>query len=98
MRRIDARWWMVAVLLAIAALGMRSINADPLVGDEQRSFEDAGGGRFGPKTLPNVWATIADTNAWHTPGFFMLLNQWGTVVGWSALALRMMALLLGLLT
>jgi hypothetical protein len=98
MLRIEARWWMIAALLAILWLGMRNINADPIYGDEQHSFEDAGGGRFGPMTLPDVWTNIATTNAWHTPGFFMLLNQWGTVTGWTALALRMMALLLGLLT
>lgn len=90
-------WWMLPLLLLTCWLGARGLDADSLWLDEMRSIRDAGGGAFGPLTLAGTWQRVAVDNPWHTPGFFMILQVWGGLVGWEPPALRALALLVGLL-
>jgi hypothetical protein len=96
-KRFQSWLWIVPLLLIVAALGARGLNADTLWGDEYHSISDAGGSPFEPLTPVQIWNGIADHNPWHTPGYFLVLNGWGRLVGWSAPALRALSLLFGLL-
>ncbi len=96
--RLAHSWlWLVPLLLIVAALAVRGLNADTIWGDEYHSISDAGGFPFEPLTPVQIWDGVADHNPWHTPGYFLVLNGWGRLVGWSAPALRALSLLFGLL-
>jgi hypothetical protein len=90
-------WWVVPVLLLTFWLGAHGLNADPIWGDESSSIRDAGGSFYGPLSPVEVWERVAGRNAWHAPGYFILLNLWGRAVGWGPAALRTLSLLFGLL-
>lgn len=88
---------MAPLLLLVMWLGARGLNADALWYDEERSVYDSGGASYGPLTPVEIWQRVATRNPWHTPGYFILLNQWGTVTGWTPFAARAFSLLVGLL-
>ncbi len=96
-KRFQSWLWLVPLLLVVAALGARGLNADTIWGDEYHSISDAGGFPFEPLTPAQIWNGVASHNPWHTPGYFLILNGWGRLVGWSAPALRALSLLFGLL-
>jgi len=88
---------MIPLLLLTFWLGARGLNADIVWRDEYHSLEDAGVGYLGPLSPVGVWRNLADTNPWHAPGYFLLLNGWQRIVGADPAALRAMSLLVGLL-
>jgi hypothetical protein len=90
-------WWLIPVLLLSFWLGAHGLDADAVWHDEYLSLTDAGGPMTGPLTPAEIWTRVATTNAWHTPGFFIVLNGWAKLVGWSPAALRAMSLLFGIL-
>lgn len=95
-----ASWgWLLVVGLLLGAtwLGARDLNADALWNDEFYSIHDAGGPPYGPISPAEIWTRVATRNAWHTPGFFIILSGWGRLVGWEPPALRALSLLAGLL-
>ena len=94
---LPAWWWLVPLLLLTFWLGARGLNADIVWRDEYHSLEDAGVGYLGPLSPVGVWRNLAETNPWHAPGYFLLLNGWQRVVGADPAALRSMSLLFGLL-
>lgn len=86
---------LIPILLLIVWLGMARLNSDALWLDEFWTMYHAGG--IDPLTLPQVWARVAQEDPWQAPGYFLLLNLWGKLVGWSELAARSLSLLFGLL-
>jgi hypothetical protein len=91
-------WALTLALLAVTWLGARGLDADTITHDEWWSVYVAGGGPYGPISLPEVVARIAGDDPWVTPGYFVLLSAWGAFAGWSDFAARAFSLFLGLLT
>ena len=95
-RRSCPVWlWAILPLLLAAALTIPLLDADPYNGDEHHSLYAAGVLSTGSRTLAEVWD---HTSVRHSPGWNMLLFFWARGVGSQALAIRTLALLLGLLT
>lgn len=94
------RVWLVLVPVLLLAfwLGARSLDADAIWLDEYFSLYDAGAGPYGPLTPAENWSRVAGRNPWHAPGFFILLNGWGRLVGYEPAAQRAFSLLFGVLT
>ncbi|MBZ0286104.1 MAG: hypothetical protein K8I30_00710, partial [Anaerolineae bacterium] len=90
-----ARVGMIALLLAVMALGARGLGQDALWLDEYWSLAHAGG--LESLSPVEVWGRIAASDPWQTPGYYLLLNLWGGRVGWSAFAGRALSLLAGML-
>jgi len=85
------------VLLLAFGLGARSLDRDAIWLDEYFSIYDSGAGPYGPLTPADIWNRVAERNPWHSPGFFILLNGWGRLVGFEPAALRAFSLLFGVL-
>jgi uncharacterized membrane protein len=86
---------LIILLLLMFWLGARGLNADAIWSDERTSILDAGGWPYDPRTPADVWNGVAGRNPWHAPGYFILLNGWGALVGWQPPALRALSLLAG---
>ncbi len=89
---------LVAVLLVTFALGATGLNADALHHDEVWSLINSGGTPFPQRSFSGVWSQIAENDPYQAPGYPLLYNAWGRLVGWSAFAGRYLSLLMGLLT
>jgi hypothetical protein len=89
---------LIPLLLLTFWLGARGLNADGYWVDEVWSLRTAGGPTFGPLSLSESWQRIATEDAWQAPGFYLLLNVWGGMVGWSEAATRTLSLLFGVLS
>ncbi len=87
----------VLVVLLAAWLGIAGLNRDMLWWDELLSLSISGGAQFGPRTLPQVWTHVVENDPFNAPAFYLVLNVWGGLVGWTAFADRALSLLLGLL-
>ena len=87
--------WALLPLLLAAALAIPLLDADPYNGDEPRYLYAAGVLSAGSRTLAEVWD---NTPVRHSPGWPMLLFIWARGVGSQELAIRTLALLVGLLT
>ncbi|MBC7809921.1 MAG: glycosyltransferase family 39 protein, partial [Burkholderiales bacterium] len=90
-------WWLVPLLLLIAALGARSINADAIWFDEYWSLYQSGAAHYGPLSPLDIWQRVADTSVW-PPAYHLTLAAWEAVAGSMPFAGRWLALLFGLLT
>ena len=92
-------WWLVVPLLLLAALmGIRGLNADAIWYDEYWSLDYSGGTHEGYLTPAETWAKVAGSeHELNPPGYYLALNVWASLTGWSALAARSLSLLLGLL-
>lgn len=90
-------FYLIPLLLFVCYLGVRGLNADMLWWDEYLSLRMVGGAHLQPRNLAEVWDKLATDNPWQTPGYFLLLDVWGGLVGWSPLAVRTLSLLAGLL-
>ncbi len=88
---------LIPLLLLTFWLGARALNQQAIWYDEYWSLYDAGGAFNGPRSPVDVIQGLAERNPWQAPGFFLLLNRWGALTGWSVLAARSMALFVGLL-
>ena len=85
------------VLLLVAVLGVRSLNADMLWVDEVFSIGNVGGYQ-GPAYNPlQVWESLSQNSPQHVPGYFFVLGGWAALTGWTAFGLRALSLLFGLL-
>jgi hypothetical protein len=90
-------WWVVPALLLACWLGARALNADAIWNDEFFSLHDAGAPPYGPLSPGEIWERVATRNPWHTPGYFIALSGWASLVGWTPPMLRAFSLLVGLL-
>ncbi len=88
--------WLIPLLLLTTGLGLRGLNADMLWWDEIFTLRVVGGGLYGPLSLPDVW-TNSLTDIWNPPAYYLLLNLWGQVSGWTPFAVRSLSLFVGLL-
>lgn len=88
---------LVVLLFLSAVLGIMNLDYDALWQDELLSVMDAGGAPYPSRSLADVWNGIASRNPYHAPGFFLMLNLWGRLMGWEPLALRALSFLAGLL-
>jgi 4-amino-4-deoxy-L-arabinose transferase-like glycosyltransferase len=91
----------VIVLLLLAAwLGARGLNADAFWYDEVWSLYYAGGAESGPispfETIERVAAQLQHEK--NPPGYYVALNLWGSLTGWSEFAGRTLSWLAGMLT
>ncbi len=89
---------MIPILLASMWLGARNLNARMIWDDERYSLVDAGAPPFPARDLAGVWQGVAERNPHHTPGYYLVLNLWGRLVGWQPPMLRALSLIFGLLT
>jgi hypothetical protein len=89
----------IVLLLSVTWLGARGLNADALWYDEVWSLYYAGGAEFGPispvETIARVGSHLQHEK--NPPGYYVILNLWGGVIGWSEYAGRSLSLLLGVL-
>lgn len=85
---------LVLLLLLSAWIGIRGLNADSLWIDEYVSLYQAGGAHYGPLDVIGVWNRV---DVWHPPLYSILLNRWGTLVGWSEFAARSMSFFIGMI-
>lgn len=88
---------LILTLLLATWLGARGLNADSYWLDEYASLYEAGGAYFGPLSPAQVWERISTQDPWQSPGYYLLLNQWGAWVGWTEFATRALSLFAGLL-
>jgi dolichyl-phosphate-mannose-protein mannosyltransferase len=89
----------IVLLLLVAWLGARGLNADALWYDEVWSLYYAGGAENGPisplETIERVAAQLQHEK--NPPGYYIALNLWGGLVGWSEFAGRALSWLAGML-
>jgi hypothetical protein len=82
----------------VTALGARGLNADAIWYDEYWSLYYAGGAQYGPVSLGETWARVAQTDIeLNPPGYYLALNAWGALAGWTPYAGRALSLLVGVL-
>jgi hypothetical protein len=86
--------WLIPILLIVMWLGARSLNTDAIWFDEYYSVYNAGGSTYGPVSLAETWQRVVQTE-WNPPGYFLLLNAWGRLVGWTPYAARALSLFAG---
>lgn len=89
------RWLLIPLLLLITWLGLQDMDA-AIWYDEWFSVRQAGGGEFGPLSPGEVWQHVME-DVFETPAHYLLLSEWGKLVGWTEFAARSLSLLLGLL-
>ena len=83
----------LTVLLFLSAwVGIRGLNADSFWLDEIWTVRQAH-----LATPLDVWSQISAHDPWQAPGYFMAVQVWGGLAGWSELAIRFLSLLAGLL-
>jgi hypothetical protein len=89
----------IVLLLSVTWLGARGLNADALWYDEVWSLYYAGGAEFGPispaETIARVGSQLQHEK--NPPGYYVILNLWGSAAGWSEYAGRSLSLLMGVL-
>ncbi len=85
------------VLLLAGGLAVPGLDADALWYDEIRTYQHAGGAHYGPKAFGDVWDALATNAPDQAPGYFLALNAWGWLVGWTEFAVRALSMLAGLL-
>jgi hypothetical protein len=78
-------------------LGARTLNTGAIWYDEWWSMRVVGGSFYGPITPGETLTRLAADDPWNAPAYFLLLNVWGKLVGWTHFAARMLSLLIGIL-
>jgi uncharacterized membrane protein len=91
-------WWMLPLLLLTTLLTVPRLDADGLWYDEVWSVINAGGAHYGAMAPWEIWAHLATNDPDQGIAYPLLLSAWGSVVGWSELATRLLSLFAGLLT
>ena len=89
--------WVVGLILLLTAVTAPLLNGEALRYDERWTLYNAGGDWYAPMSLGDVWTRIAQDDPWQSPGYFLILNVWGNLVGWSVLAARVFSPLMGAL-
>lgn len=96
--RVKSWLWMIPLLLLIMLLGTQRLDESLWV-DEVWSLYYAGGTHYGPLSPTETVGRVIEQyhHERNPPGYYLLLNLWGSVVGWSDTAARFLSLLAGLL-
>ncbi len=89
---------LTGILLLLSALSMRLMATESLWYDEVWSLRYAGGAQYGPISLAETLNRVSSQYAHekNPPGYYLLLNVWGRVAGWSEFAGWMPSMLAGL--
>jgi hypothetical protein len=87
---------MILLLLGIVWISSPGLRERALWYDEWFSVYNAGGGPYGPLSIGAVWGRVME-DIFETPGHYLLLAEWGRLVGWTEFAVRASSLFLGLL-
>lgn len=96
---VQNQWlWLISLLLLTAWLGARGLNTNPIWYDEWWSIYHAGGAHYGPISLADTWTRVTQEDPRNTPGYYLVLQAWGLLAGWTPLAGRSLSLFTGLLT
>ncbi len=91
--------WLIPALLFMLWSGTYWLNRDAIWWDELWTLRIAGALPDQPAaTLGDVLAAQLSVDPYHPPLYYVLVNLWGRVVGWSPFALRTLSLLLGMVT
>ena len=93
-----ALWGAIALLLLAFWVGLHYLDWKPIWGDERASIQSSGGMFYGPWSPLEIWNYVQTNNPWHTPGYYLILSAWGSLVNWAIPALRVLSLLMGVLT
>ncbi|MBK8033820.1 MAG: glycosyltransferase family 39 protein [Chloroflexi bacterium] len=88
---------LLPLFLLVSWLGIRGLNLDSIWLDEYWSIYHAGGAYFEPRTPVDVWMHIGADDPWQPPLYYILLSQWGKLVGWSELAARSLSFFVGMI-
>jgi hypothetical protein len=89
--------WLIPLLLVVAWLGARGLDADAFWVDEVRSVQRAGEVRYGGPLSPvEIWQRTAKISD-QVPGYYIVLAGWGSLVGLTEFTGRAFSLLLGVL-
>ncbi len=89
--------WIVPLLLITTLLGTHRLDAEGLWYDEIWSVYVAGGSHFGELSPSEVLNRVVFYDPTQGLGYPLLLAGWGSLVGWSELAIRSLSLLAGVL-
>ncbi|MEP7287377.1 MAG: glycosyltransferase family 39 protein [Chloroflexota bacterium] len=97
-----ARQWILLILIGVfllmTGLSTSAMRTESLWYDEVWSTIFAGGAQYGPIPIgETINRVVAEKSERNPPGYYILLNLWGRVVGWSEFAGRVLSLLVGLL-
>ena len=90
--------WAIPVLIVVAALSLRQIDSFPPGHDEFFSMHGAGWLLNSPYSPEDVLSSLIEISPGHTPGYTLLLNQWGIFVGHDLASARVLAIFGGLLS
>src|SRR5690348_16300656 len=89
---------MLAILLVVAWAGARNLTATTIWYDEWYSLYYAGAApEYGPISIPQTVDRALQYNEYNPPGYYMALNLWGQVAGWTSFAARAFSVLMGVL-
>lgn len=90
---------LLCLLLLVTWLGGHGLNTDAFWFDEVWSLHYAGGAEYGPVSVQETINRVAAQyqHEKNPPGYYVLLNLWGSAVGWSEFSGRYLSLLAGLL-
>lgn len=96
-KRMWPAWlWMLPLLIAVAAIGMRGLTIDSYWFDEIFTLRMSGGEFNGPWSAADIW-NVAAAEPFHPPGYHLLVAGWGGIAGWSEFAIRAVSLVCGVL-
>lgn len=93
------RLCLVVLLLSALWLASREMVSDPIWYDEYWSLYYAGAApQYGPVGLAETWSRVGSVDhELNPPGYYLLLNVWGHLVGWVPFTVRVLSALAGLL-
>jgi hypothetical protein len=84
--------------LLVFLAGARGLNADPIWYDEWYALYYAGAApQYGPLSVSQTVERTLEYQEFNPPGYYVLLNLWGHIAGWTPYATRVLSLLLGML-
>jgi uncharacterized membrane protein len=89
--------WVVPILLLVAILTARLLDATAIWVDEYWTYRTGDGALFGPASPYSILNSIIVEDPWTVPAYFFLFNMWAGLVGWAPFAHRALSLLAGVL-
>ena len=96
---ILSHWlWAVPILLVVATLALRQIDLYPPTPDEFFSMYNSGWLVNSPYLPIDVIESIQQNSPQHTPGYFLLLNLWGSLTTYDIALARVFTIFTGLLS
>ena len=90
--------WTVPILLVVAALAIRQIDLYAHTPNEFLSMYNSGWLVNSPYSPIDVIQSIQQNSPQHTPGYFLLLNLWGSLTTYDIALARVFTIFTGLLS